>query len=609
VSLRTRDQRAALAKARVLAIAAHKHFGYALTDMSVKPFDPNDMTTWPTEASDIRKFEKTIETVNTAEGVVERVKYKVDPTSPADIAAARADEILHQKRQRFMRQPNSPEAQAFFEAEEEELRRSIMADAELADARRKAELAELDAKIKAAGQVTVQAPVAPIASRAVASQPLDSGGEGRGTSGSYVRQDYVDTSQARAARERRVAASQAQFDKYKISALWIRYLALKLKKLDLRPEDLERTDLDAKKAGKVKTIKTYMMKFSVFADWAGERHIQDLNHEDITEYKEYLMNVVKVRGGRKSGQIGLDLPTVDNYVGVINGLYKWAQKAGLYPSQMLLPTHEQRETTKAMKRDRARAGLANRAFKPHELIRAFAPKTYLEENRSAHHYWPALIALFTGMRLGEVSQLALDDIRLERGLWAIDVNDEDYKRVKSAAARRIIPMHPELIDLGLPEFVEDVRKLKLGPQLFPMLLPKVGDGSIGNAPGKKWDLYLKTAELTADALTFHSLRKTANTLLKKEKVPFEVRCQIVGHENDHVNELYATDYSVKELADMVFPVFKYEGLDLVALRRPRGYFDESIVKNYERAVDDRKRRIEEKTRQTDAIAGGDEQKI
>ena len=95
VSLRTRDQRVALTRARDFAIAAHKHFGCALADMSVKPFDPHDMTTWPTEASNIRRFEKVIETVTSAEGVIERVKYKVDPTSPADIAAARADETHH----------------------------------------------------------------------------------------------------------------------------------------------------------------------------------------------------------------------------------------------------------------------------------------------------------------------------------------------------------------------------------------------------------------------------------------------------------------------------------------------------------------------------------
>ena len=47
-----------------------------------------------------------------------------------------------------MRQPNSSETLAFFEAEGKELRRSVMADAELVEARRKAELAELQGKIK-----------------------------------------------------------------------------------------------------------------------------------------------------------------------------------------------------------------------------------------------------------------------------------------------------------------------------------------------------------------------------------------------------------------------------------------------------------------------------
>lgn len=230
VSLRTRDQRLALARARDLAIAAHKHFGYALRNMSVKPFDPNDMSTWPTEASEIRKFEKTIETVHTAEGFVERVKYKVNSTSPADIAAARADEVLHQKRQRFTRQPNSPQAQAFFEAEEEELRRSLMADAELADARRKAELADLQGKINSAGQAADQRPLTLTAAPTESPGPTDIDNM-RSDPNADVSRDYVDTAEARAARGRRDASAQSQFDKYKLSALWIRYRALKLKEL------------------------------------------------------------------------------------------------------------------------------------------------------------------------------------------------------------------------------------------------------------------------------------------------------------------------------------------------------------------------------------------
>ena len=108
--------------ARDLAIEAHKSLEYAYEDMSAKPFDPNDKSTWPTAKDDIHKFEKTIETVHPS-GHVDRVHYKVDPNSPADIAAAAADQAKHYLRQRMMREPNSPEAQAFFLAEDAEIRR------------------------------------------------------------------------------------------------------------------------------------------------------------------------------------------------------------------------------------------------------------------------------------------------------------------------------------------------------------------------------------------------------------------------------------------------------------------------------------------------------
>ena len=90
--------------------------------------------------------------------------------------------------------------------------------------------------------------------------------------------------------------------------------------------------------------------------------------------------------------------------------------------------------------------------------------------------------------------MACADTRMEDGMWALDIKDEDYKRVKSAAARRAIPMHPELVAMGLPEFMQDVKALNLGPQLFPVLLPK-DDKSQGNAPGKKWGEYLNTVGL------------------------------------------------------------------------------------------------------------------
>ena len=199
-----------------------------------------------------------------------------------------------------------------------------------------------------------------------------------------------------------------------------------------------------KKKSSLKTMrseKTYRMKFDVFLDWFGDTHIEDVLPEDISSYKDYLLAEIEVRAGRKKGQKGLDAPTVDNYVGVINGLYVWARQNGHFPRQMLPPTLEQRMMTKKDKKARAQSGKVNRAFKTEELIKAFDAKAYRSGNRLSHHFWPPLIALHTGMRLGEVSQLACSDILKEEGIWAISINDEDYKNVKSAAARRTIRSH------------------------------------------------------------------------------------------------------------------------------------------------------------------------
>ena len=99
ISLKTRDLRQALVRARDLAEAALKNFEYANGVVSAKPFNPNDQSTWPS-ANEVRKFEKTIETVCSS-GQVDRVHYKVDPNSPADIAAAEADQTKHYVRQRL----------------------------------------------------------------------------------------------------------------------------------------------------------------------------------------------------------------------------------------------------------------------------------------------------------------------------------------------------------------------------------------------------------------------------------------------------------------------------------------------------------------------------
>jgi hypothetical protein len=46
---------------------------------------------------------------------------------------------------------------------------------------------------------------------------------------------------------------------------------------------------------------------------------------------------------------------------------------------------------------------------------------------------------------------------------SITILEDEDKSVKSAAAIRVIPVHPQLIELGLLDYLLDVKALGLGP--------------------------------------------------------------------------------------------------------------------------------------------------
>ncbi len=85
-SLRTRDLREALLQARQLSLAAYELFAMVKRTM-VRPFDPNDLSTWPTAGDVAGKFEMTVEEdIATGKRIT---RIKTDPDSPASVAAGK----------------------------------------------------------------------------------------------------------------------------------------------------------------------------------------------------------------------------------------------------------------------------------------------------------------------------------------------------------------------------------------------------------------------------------------------------------------------------------------------------------------------------------------
>lgn len=188
-----------------------------------------------------------------------------------------------------------------------------------------------------------------------------------------------------------------------------------------------------------------------------------------------------------------------------------------------------------------------RAIRPEELQTLFNnPKMekYAANPKTAHYCWLPLIGLYTGARINEVCQLnPFDDIKLDdaTGIYYFHFTDEGEtalgvdKSIKTNSSRRIVPIHSKLIDLGLLDYVEKIKKT--GHKIiFPEWRPLSGKAS-ANA-GKWFTRYIKEVGLKDDTTGarlsgFHSFRHTFVTHGMTNKI--QGLFAITGHETEVVD--------------------------------------------------------------------------
>lgn len=93
-----------------------------------------------------------------------------------------------------------------------------------------------------------------------------------------------------------------------------------------------------------------------------------------------------------------------------------------------------------------------------------------------HTRWGMILALYTGARISELAQLALADIEQDSaGRWVIRIDTvEENQSLKTADSRRTVPVHNDLITLGLIKRVE-----RLAAAGETMLFPKLKSGVNG----------------------------------------------------------------------------------------------------------------------------------
>lgn len=238
----------------------------------------------------------------------------------------------------------------------------------------------------------------------------------------------------------------------------------------------------------------------------------------------------------ESGDKLMSDEAVRKYLNGVFGAIKWAVGDGKLlksPCDSFFPRHDKEQ------REQDHTDI----FEGHEIWAIFSLPWFFAgtsernaQGRFHHyrpfHYWAPLLGLLTGARVNELSQLLLLDILEEDDVFYINLvsDDESGKKLKNVNARRKIPIHSKLIELGFIEYVKALRSAGY-IRLFPELKPHKTKGY--GRPVSAWfneSLLARRLKLERNRTkSFHSFRHSVSTLLKEKGVSPELRAQLVGH--------------------------------------------------------------------------------
>ncbi|MDR3510928.1 MAG: tyrosine-type recombinase/integrase [Caulobacteraceae bacterium] len=189
-------------------------------------------------------------------------------------------------------------------------------------------------------------------------------------------------------------------------------------------------------------------------------------------------------------------------------------------------------------------------------------------------FWVPLIALFSGMRMNEICQLDVSDIRLVDGVDCFLITSRstdggDDKKVKTSTSERFVPIHPRLTEIGFMDFVDE-RRRNGSAKLFPELT--LSTTGYYSDPFSKWfRRFIHKAKATGPKTCFHSFRHCFRDALREARIDHDVALALggwssgTGTEGTLTAEAYGRGFRVKTLFEAMERV-DYPALDLTHLR-------------------------------------------
>lgn len=252
--------------------------------------------------------------------------------------------------------------------------------------------------------------------------------------------------------------------------------------------------------------------------------------EDVVRFKDHRLASVNPRTGKPISPKTIN----DNDLAGLRRVFGWAvknRKMASNPAAGLSVEYAEKERP----RDPGFSDNEAQAL----LAAALAHRRSGKEGTkiAAGKRWVPWLCAFTGARVGEMAQLRKQDVTVERNardgeVWWITITPE-AGTVKNRR-RRAVPLHPQLVELGFPAFVQSA------PAGYLFLAPEDDTperirGAWRAAKNRLCEFARKTVTDPGVAPN-HGWRHRFITLAREHEMSQELRRMITGHKGEGVDE-------------------------------------------------------------------------
>lgn len=235
-----------------------------------------------------------------------------------------------------------------------------------------------------------------------------------------------------------------------------------------------------------------------------------------------------------SHEVTLSPNTIGSYITEYRKLFAYAESSGYVSNNIFGKAVHVKKYRRA---SQEQANRVDRRFTQEQLDEIFCTKFFTGEVNRMYKFWVPLVCLYTGARVSEAAQLKIKDIVLRDGIWCFDFNARNKdKSIKNLSSYREVPIHDDLIKLGLISYVEAVQQLSAERKTSGFKTDhlwwdiRVVQSDYSNTCGKHFDTLEKELSFKNEGTQFHGFRHSFTYMMKNSGVDESTYGALLGHD-------------------------------------------------------------------------------